>query len=58
MLQRDYEDWTVKSVEVQWVCHTADSRSCDFSEGDVILWRERERQKRPTYSGSKHQKKR
>lgn len=49
MLQQDYGGWTVKSVEVQWVCHTADSRSCDFSEGDVILWRgERSRRGRRT----------
>ena len=29
----------MKSVDVQWVCHTADSTSCDLSEGDVILER-------------------
>lgn len=27
----------MKSVDVQWVCHTADSTSCDLFEGDVIL---------------------
>lgn len=37
VLHHDY-DCTVKSVEVQCVCQTADSRSCDFIEGDVILW--------------------
>lgn len=36
-VHHDYDDCTVKSVDVQCVCHTADSRSCDFIEGDVIL---------------------
>lgn len=26
-------------MDAQWVCHTADSTSCDLSEGDVTLKR-------------------
>lgn len=37
VLHHDYDDCTVKSVDVQCVRQTADSRSCDFVEGDVIL---------------------
>lgn len=45
-LRSGYFDWTVKIVDVQWVCHTADSTSCDLSEGDVILKGKKENTKR------------
>ena len=30
----------VNRLEAQWVSRTADSTSCDLSEGDVVLWKE------------------
>ena len=30
----------VNRLEAQWVSRTADSTSCDLSEGEVVLWKE------------------